>query len=99
MILINDDVLEKENNTLPSLNPDSGLRFIPVQGPEAKILSNGTAENGHVYFTTDTKKIFLGKNGEFIPFSGGHSFFYGDKNIPVDNSGAEQKKEETFFKS
>jgi hypothetical protein len=85
-----DDVMTDFNN--------SGCRFIPVQGTEAAILGEGTSSEGYVYFTTDTKKIFLGKGGKFIPLNGGHNFFYGNKSIPVDNSGKEQAKEETFFK-
>ena len=37
--------------------------------------------NGHVYFTTDTKKIFLGQNGNFLPMCSSSGFFYGIKDI------------------
>ena len=65
------------------------LAFIPVQGPENKILNNENhPKEGHIYFTTDTKKIFLGKNDEFIPICEKNAFFYGNKDVGWDNSGA-----------
>lgn len=73
------------------------LAFIPVQGPENKILNNENhPKEGHIYFTTDTKKIFLGKNDKFIPICEKNAFFYGNKDVGWDNSGAIPPKDQIF---
>ena len=54
-------------------------------------------EDGHIYFTTDTKKIFLGKNREAIQMCGATGFFYGTKYIPEDNSGNKPDPNVTFY--
>ena len=61
-------------------------RFYPVQCSE-NTLQTLKAQEGHVYFTTDTKKIYLGKNNKLIPMCAATGFFYGTKDIEYDNSG------------
>ena len=65
---------------------NSGLRFTPVQCTEATFNRMG-ATNGYVYFITDKKKIYLGKDGEKIPMCASSGIFYGSKPIEYDNSG------------
>jgi hypothetical protein len=45
------------------------------------------ATNNFLYFTTDTKKIYLGKNNKFLPMCASSGIFYGTKKIYYDNSG------------
>ena len=88
------NILEKVNNIEEE---NSKLPFIPVQGTEEKILSNSNqALEGHIYFATDTKKIFLGKNNEFIPMCEKNTFFYGTKDVGWDNSGIAPSEEQLF---
>jgi hypothetical protein len=74
----------------------SGLPFQPVQCLEETIKAM-VPEDGHIYFTTDTKKIFLGKNQEAIQMCGATGFFYGTKYIPEDNSGNKPDPNVTFY--
>ena len=60
-----------------------GLPFRPVQGTETKIKSL-TATNGYVYFATDTKKIYCGKDGNFIPMGGNSGIYYGTRQLSED---------------
>lgn len=53
--------------------------------------------NGHVYFTTDTKKIFLGQNGNFLPMCSSSGFFYGIKDILYENNGLAPDPNVTFY--
>ena len=81
--------MRKEKNMSDILTIDeNGLQvpFIPVQGTESQILvsNDGKALEGHVYFATDTKKIFLGKDKKFIPMSEKNTFFYGTKDVCID---------------
>ena len=50
---------------------EPGVSFRPVRGTEENILARGAAMDGYLYFATDTGKIFLGKDDEFIPMGGG----------------------------
>ena len=61
-------------------------RFYPVQCSDETFKGLAPAE-GHVYFVTDTKKIFLGKNGKMIPMCATSGFFYGIKEIEYENTG------------
>lgn len=74
----------------------SGCPFQPVQCSEVTF-QNITPEDGHVYFTTDTKKIYLGKNQEAIQMCGATGFFYGTKEIEPDNSGNTPDPNVTFY--
>ena len=61
-------------------------KFEPIQCTN-EIFQQLTPTEGCLYFVTDTKKIFLGKNGEMVPMTPGQAFFYGVKEIEYDNSG------------
>lgn len=61
-------------------------RFYPVQCSD-ETFQTLSPQEGHVYFVTDKKKIFLGKQGEMIPMCATSGFFYGIKEIEYDNSG------------
>lgn len=74
----------------------SGLPFQPVQCSEETIKAM-VPEDGHIYFTTDTKKIFLGKDQEAIQMCSSTGFFYGTKEIPPDNSGNTPDPNVTFY--
>lgn len=67
---------------------EKACRFIPVQCTEERFKTFSPQE-GYVYFVTDKKKMFLGKNNEFIPMCATSGFFYGLKEIEYDNSGNE----------
>ena len=55
---------------------ENRTRFRPVRGEEASILSDDPVQ-GFVYFATDTGKIYLGGEDEFITMGGsGASLFY-----------------------
>lgn len=69
--------------------------FRPVIGQEENILSISPT-NGFVYFATDTQKIFLGDNDEFVPMSSSKGFYYGKKDIDKVEDGSEQPKEVYF---
>lgn len=64
----------------------NGLPFRPVQGTEERIRSfnSGQAINGYVYFATDTKKIYCGKNNEFIPMGGNSGIYYANRPMSED---------------
>ena len=64
--------------TTPEEYTDTAYPFRPVKCTEAA-LANLTAVQGYVYFATDTKKIFFGNNGEFVPMGGNSGFYYGHK--------------------
>lgn len=61
-------------------------RFYPVQCTQATF-DNLTAQEGHLYFITDKKKIYLGKDGEKVPMAASSGIFYGKKPIEYENSG------------
>jgi hypothetical protein len=42
------------------------------------------ARNGYVYFAMDTKKIFCGKDEEFIAMGGNSGIYYGNRLITAD---------------
>jgi hypothetical protein len=64
----------------------NACRFNPVQCTEAKF-KEMTATNGYLYFVTDKKKMYLGKDGKMVPMCASSGFFYGIKEIHYDNSG------------
>ena len=54
------------------------------------------AQEGYVYFVTDKKKLFLGKNNQMIPMCASSGIFYGKKPIEYDNSGNKPDPKVTF---
>ena len=86
-ILSNKDRKEKNKMSTNNNRVINDCRFYPVQGPE-EVISNLAPQEGYVYFTTDTKKIFLGQKNEKIPMCSATGFYYGTKEIPKDDSGA-----------
>ena len=64
----------------------NACRFNPVQCTDA-IFQNLNPTEGYVYFVTDKKKLYLGKNGKMLPMCSSSGFFYGIKEIAYDNSG------------
>jgi hypothetical protein len=64
-----------------------GPHFKPVRITEKK-LNESTINDGYVYFTTDTQKIFLGlADGKKISMGGNTGIFYGQKEIKYPNDG------------
>lgn len=70
-------------------------RFNPVQCTWDKF-ETLTAQDGFVYFVTDKKKLFLGKNKEMIPMCASSGIFYGKKPVEYDNSGNKPDPKVTF---
>ena len=56
----------------------SSSTFRPVQCTEATI-KDKTSINGFLYFATDSKKIYLGKEGKFLPMGGSTGIYYGNR--------------------
>ena len=56
--------------TIGARSVGAGVSFRPVRGLEEKILA-GPARDGHLYFATDTGRIFIAEYGEYIPMGGG----------------------------
>ena len=71
-------------------------RLRVASGKEEKIREK-IPEEGKIYFTTDTKKILLGKNEKFLTMGNNLDIFYGKKEIPEDNSGNEPDPNVTFY--
>ena len=61
-------------------------RFYPVQCTDATF-QKMTPQEGHVYFTTDSKKIYLGKNNQMIPMYDKANFYYATKLIVYEDTG------------
>ena len=55
-------------------------KFRPVQGSEHDIKNSSPVE-GYLYFATDTKKIFLAKEGNYLPMGGNSGIYYGNRII------------------
>lgn len=66
------------------------IGFYPVQGKESTILNSEYAE-GHLYFATDTKRIFLDANGKKKMPMGGNSGVYYGKMILEETPDVNQK--------
>jgi hypothetical protein len=71
-------------------------RFYPVQCSD-ETFQTLTPQEGYVYFVTDKKKIFLGKQGSMIPMCATSGFFYGIKEIEYDNSGIKPDPNVVFY--
>ena len=63
--------------------------FRPVRCFE-KQLTGKTAVDGFVYFTTDSKKIYCGVGGKFIPMGGNSGIYYGTRTFTEDETGTDQ---------
>jgi hypothetical protein len=66
------------------------MPFRPVKCTEEKMLSK-EAQNGFVYFTTDSHKIYCGLNGEYIPMGGTTGIYYGSRTMSPGEIYGEQK--------
>jgi hypothetical protein len=70
--------------------------FRPVKCTEDKLNSLET-QNGYLYFTTDTKKLFLGNNNEKIQMCESKGFYYGKKVVNYPTDGTTPIKEVDFI--
>ena len=62
------------------------IEFNPIQCT-SQVFKNLTAQEGFLYFVTDTKQMFLGKDGKFVDMCGGINIVYGKKYIEYVDSG------------
>lgn len=67
-------------------NNANQVAFRPVQGLD-KDIKSVTPVDGHVYFATDTKKIYMNVNGQLSSMAENIGLFYGTKYIEYENSG------------
>lgn len=74
------------------------ITFNPIQCSE-KTLKSLNPQEGYLYFTTDTKRIYLGKNGKMLPMCSASGFFYGIKEIEYDNSGILPDPNVVFYRN
>lgn len=81
-------------STLYTTNKNE-CRFNPVQCTWEKF-ETLRAQEGYVYFVTDKKKLFLGKNNQMIPMCASSGIFYGKKPVEYDNSGNKPDPKVTF---
>ena len=77
--------------SIPMNDIQSGCRFYPVQCSE-RTLQGLTPQEGHVYFTTDSKKIYLARRNTdqsmiLDSMCSSTGFYYGTKEIQYDNTG------------
>jgi hypothetical protein len=81
-----------------SVYTNSNKKFTPVQCTWEKFERDylNAPQDGHVYFITDKKKLFLGKNNQMIPMCASSGMFYGKKPIEYDNSGNKPDPNVTF---
>ena len=56
----------------------SGLLFTPVVGTDARIRSEGNGVCGHVYFATDSKKIYYSDGQSMMSMGGNTGIYYGN---------------------
>lgn len=78
------------------MSTNKECRFYPVQCTE-ETFKGLAAQEGHVYFVTDKKKLFLGKNNEMIPMCANSGIFYGHKIIEYVNDGNKPDPRVTFL--
>lgn len=62
------------------------LKFNPVQC-NFETFKELAPNEGYVYFVTDKKQIYLGKDGEKIPMGASSGIYYGIKAIEYENTG------------
>lgn len=70
--------------------------FRPVKCTEDKLNSLET-RNGYLYFTTDTKKLFLGNENKKIQMCESKGFYYGKKVVNYPTDGTTPVKEVDFI--
>lgn len=80
-------------------NNQFGLPFVPVRTTQEKLDSGQcTIYNGYIYFTTDTKKIYVGMpDGSIIPMGGNSGIYYGTRVLTDDELNSDLS--ELFFSS
>ena len=78
------------------MSTNNECRFYPVQCTE-ETFKGLAAQEGHVYFVTDKKKLFLGKNNEMIPMCANSGIFYGCKEVEYVNDGNKPNPSVSFF--
>ena len=71
------------------------IDFNPIQCT-SNVFKNLYAQEGFLYFVTDTKQLYLGKDGEFLNMCGGLNIHYGTKEIEYENSGQAPDPNVTF---
>ena len=74
--------------------------FRPVKCTEEKLnflQTKNKIENGYLYFTTDTKKLFLGNEYKAVQMCESKGFYYGKKGIDYPTDGTEPIKEVDFI--
>lgn len=71
------------------------IKFNPVQCT-SETFKNLSATDGFLYFLTDTKQMYLAKNGQFVNMCGGVNIHYGTKKIEYENSGQAPDPHVTF---
>lgn len=62
------------------------LGFYPIQCT-SDVFAKLTPQEGFLYFVTDTKQMFLGKDNKMVDICGGIGLMYGTKEIEYENSG------------
>jgi hypothetical protein len=79
------------NRTLQAMGATENTEvvFRPVRCTE-KQLDGKEAIDGFVYFTTDTKKIYCGTGGEYLPMGGNSGIYYGTRTFSEDESGTQE---------
>jgi hypothetical protein len=82
---------------IPSAYNETTYPFRPVKCTEEDIQNKIAPVDNFLYFTTDTKKIFFGQQGKFLPMCASTGFFYGLKDIAYDNSGVTPDPNVDFY--
>lgn len=72
------------------------LEFNPIQCSSA-VFKKLTPQEGFLYFVTDTKQMFLAKDGKMVDMCGGIGLHYGAKEIEYENSGQKPDPNVIFF--
>ena len=72
------------------------VEFNPIQCT-SQIFKNLTPQEGFLYFITDTKQLYLGKDGKFIDICGGINIVYGEKEIEYIDNGQSPDPNVTFY--
>lgn len=96
-VLYTKNVIEEaqQHDVISEPYKETPYPFRPVKCLESDI-NNIAVANNYLYFTTDTKKMYLGYNNTFLPMCSSTGFFYGSKEIPPDKSGNTPNPNVTF---
>ena len=78
------------------MSQNYNVEFNPIQCTSS-VFKNLTAQDGFLYFITDTKKLYLGKDGKFVEMCGGTNIFYGIKEIEYVNNGQPLNPKVVFY--